>query len=281
MSQQLVIVIEDGNGLGIVDILHHDITLVAVDDALPVRTGINAVGQNGHSAILIENSDRFHAVHAGFSHTNGRLHPFHIPAEVHDGKVNAVNANIQQSATGQIRIQNTGLIVDLIGQVRGQCVDGTNDAAFDNIIDHLAGRHVAGPNGFGNVDALLPGRVTDDFSLLDIHGECFLADDMLAILDAHHHLLEMVGMRGSDVHEIQIGILEHLFITAECLLNAILFRILASPAIITGRNGIAMNFRDSLQGMDNRINDSAGADNTNVHKILLYFSIRYALTISP
>ena len=122
-----------------------------MDTALAVGPAVDAVGQHSHAPVPVEQGDGFHAVHPGFHFGNTGFHPDNVAAKVHQCKVQPVDADVQQRAPGQGRIENPGYAGNGIGQIGGEGIGGADDAAVQELIEHLPGGHIPGPDGLRHI----------------------------------------------------------------------------------------------------------------------------------
>ena len=68
------------------------------------------------------------------------------------------------------------------------------------------------PQRLHDEQILLLGATGDVLCLLGVDGEGFFAENVLAVLDAHEHVLIMVRMRRGNIDDVHIGIAAKLFV---------------------------------------------------------------------
>ena len=99
----------------------------------------------------------------------------------------------------------------------------SDDPAVHKLLDLVRQRHVPGPDGLGYEEAFLAGSGDELFSLGRIGGEGLLHQHRLSVLKRQHRMLEMVGVRSGDIHQVHLRILYQLLIASVCG-NYIMFR---------------------------------------------------------
>ena len=208
----------------VVDVLDDHVALVAVENALAVGPRVNAVREHRHAAVAVEDRDRFVAVHTCVCEAYRRLYALDVLTEVHQHEIDAIYADVEQRAAGQFGPDDALDMRDRIGQVCGQCIDLSDDAARERVVDQSARRHVAGPDGFRNIDLILTREAHDLACLLRGLAEGLLAEGRLFVLDAELHMFKMMRVRRRDIHELYLGVREHFLIAAVRALIAVICR---------------------------------------------------------
>lgn len=87
-----------------------------------------------------------------------------------------------------------------------------NLAVSDKLSDLNANGEIARPHSLHQEELALLRLINKDLRLLSVDSERLLAEDMLARLQAEHDILEVVGVRGSDVDDVDIGILNQFLV---------------------------------------------------------------------
>lgn len=129
---------------------------------------------------------------------------------------------IQESTTGQIRVYHavcgTPFRLNIIAEA---CIShDTEDLAdltlLDEFTDLNAEGEVASPDSFHKEEVLLAGNFDEDLSLSSVDGKGFLAENMLARLQRESDVLVVVGVRGRDVDDIDVGVGHKSLIVTKC-----------------------------------------------------------------
>lgn len=77
---------------------------------------------------------------------------------------------------------------------------------LDELTDLNAEGEVASPDRFHKEEILLAGNFNEDLSLSSVDGEGFLAENILARLQRESDVLVVMGVRGRDVDDIDVGV---------------------------------------------------------------------------
>nr|POE89848.1 hypothetical protein CFP56_20317 [Quercus suber] len=131
-----------------------------------------------------------------------------------------VDAEVEQGAAGEGRVHHAvrvveGRLGDLAdGQVGGGARHGAEAAGRDDVPDVDGQGEVARPDGLHEEEVLLPRQLDQDLELSGVGREGLLAQHVLARFEAEPHVLVVVRVRGRDVDDVDVGVLDELFIAA-------------------------------------------------------------------
>lgn len=94
--------------------------------------------------------------------------------------------------------------------------DLTDLTLLDKLADLNAEGEVTSPDSFHKEEILLAGNLDEDLSLSSVDGEGFLAENILASLQRESDVLVVVGVRGRDVDDIDIGVGHESLVVTVC-----------------------------------------------------------------
>ena len=227
-----------GNPAGIVHVVYLRAALIPIDPAAPGSIAGGGGHELGHAPIRVMQGDAFLHVHAGVHQAHTAFHALHLGAEHHGREVQHVHAHIQQRASRQFRAADALLVVDGIAQVGGEHPGRADGAGSQQLIQHAAHGHIAGPDGFGDQHAFFLGQGQGMLCLGGGGGKGLFAQYSLAMGYALLDLLPVVGVRSGDVDQIHAIVPEQLPIGAIGLGKALRLREGLCPGLIPGTHGI-------------------------------------------
>lgn len=91
-------------------------------------------------------------------------------------------------------------------------VNGADSARLDELADLDAQREISRPDGLHQEDVLGPGGLDEFLGLRRGNSEGLLAQDVLAGLQGQHDILEMVAVRGGDVDDVHVRVVDELMV---------------------------------------------------------------------
>ena len=129
---------------------------------------------------------------------------------------------IQESTTGQIGVHHavcrSPFRFDIIAEAR--ISHDTENLADLTLLDKLADLNaegeVASPDSLHKEEILLAGNLDKNLSLSSVDGEGFLAENILACLQRESDVLVVVGVRGCDVDDIDVGVGHESLVVTVC-----------------------------------------------------------------
>ena len=275
LLHHLVLEVIDGDALRIIDVFHHDVALVAVDDTLAVGTGVDTVGQHRHPSVAVEEGDGLHTVHTGIGHLHGGLHTFKVLAEVHQSKVQSVHTDVQQRAACQLRFPNPAYSSDHIGEICRKGVHLADDAAFDHPVNDGTGGHIPGPYCLRCKESLLPRKLRHPLCLRRVHGESLLTDNGFSPFQTHHHVLVVVGVGRGHVDKFHLRIAKEFLVASVGFLKSVLRRKILRPLQGAGCHGIALDLLHCRKGGRSCFSNAAHTDDTKFHSSLILSIVIY------
>ena len=241
----LVGVVIDVDGLGIVDIGDHQITLGAPHIAAAVGGNQHRTGGHGHRAVAVIQRGGILRIHTGFGGHHRRIEMIKCTAMVgadrHIQEVQRIHAHIEQRATGTGRIGHTCLAGHRIAQVGARRFHLADLAGLDNFVDELAAGHVARPDGLRAQHAGFLGHGQRLTCLPGVRGERLLHQHVLAGFHTQDRLFGVQTVRGGDIHQIHIRVRHQLLIRSISLVKMPLVGKSLRARNITGRYRIRVN----------------------------------------
>lgn len=237
LRHQAVLPVVHPDGLGVVDVLHHQVAVAAVDGPVAVGHGVDGGGQYRHAAVGPGEGDAVRQVHPLLRLDAGGLDAVG-PAEGHLREVQGVDPHVQQGPAGQLRPDDPLLAGDGVAQVGGEEPGPPDGAGGQNICQKAAHGLVPGPDGLGDEQAPLPGEAGHLLGLGGVDGEGLLAEHMLAVGKAEHGVVVVVGVGGGDVHQVHGGVRQHLLIGAVGPLRPVPGGEVPGPREVPGGHGV-------------------------------------------
>ena len=167
----------------IVDVLHHQVALGAVNGTEAVGDRAGSSGEDRHLPVGPGEGDAVGDIHTLGRFDAGGLDPLG-PAEDHLRKVEGVHPYVQQSAAGQLRLDDPLLVGDSVAEVGGEKLRLPDDPGVQYVRQRLPHGLVAGPDGLGDEKSLLPCIAGDLLGLTGVDGKGLLTEDVLAAAKA-------------------------------------------------------------------------------------------------
>ena len=194
---------------GIVHIVNHQIALLAAYHRLTVGAAQGTALQRGHTAVAVRQRDAFLQIYSCGAHHAVAHHALHLCTEEHTREVDGIHAQVEQSAAAQFGPHDALLVVYLIAERGGE----HPWTAYHTALQHLgylpAQGHVAYPHGLGQVYPTLTRQPDECLGLVCIHSESLLHQACLAGKQSLAGGFVVVRMRGGDVEQLHIGVLQN------------------------------------------------------------------------
>ena len=196
------------NPTGTVDIVDTDVAFGTADDATTIVETEGSRLEVGHLAVGIGERDTFLHIHACGPEDAVADLTYDFGAEIHAGKVECIDADIEEGATCEFGKEDALLVLHIVAEAGLKDLGLANNTAVHDLLDLAREGHVAGPNGFGDEDAFLMGEVEELDGFGSVGGEGFFDETRLAVLESEAGVGVVVGMRRGDVDEIDVGVLD-------------------------------------------------------------------------
>lgn len=109
-------------------------------------------------------------------------------------------------------------LLDIIGEARisDDAEDFTNLTLLDELAHLDTQREVASPHSLHEEEILLASSLEQNGGLGSIDGQGLLTQDVLAGFQGQHGILEVVGVWGRDVDDVDVGVGDELIVGAVC-----------------------------------------------------------------
>ena len=215
-----MVAVIDGGLLRVVDVVHHDVAFLARDDALTVVGTAGSELHHGHVAVGVAEGDALLDVHAVVVLHAVRLNVLDVGAEYHSGKVDGIDADVEQGASAQLGLGDAFLVGDGIAQVGRQHVRAADGTVEHQLADGVGEGHVACPDGFGDEHVAFLGQLQQCFGLAGVGREGLFAEHGLPVEDAQAGMLVVVGVGRGDVDQVDVRVGGQFFIRSAGFLEA-------------------------------------------------------------
>ena len=191
-GELFVVEIIDCDALKVIDVFDNHIALCAGDDAFPVRDASHGRGQDGHLAARVFQRDAFLLVQVLRGISTGSMNLADFKSEEHGGKIQRINAQIQQGSSAQCRLDEALFSADIVAEIGGQHNRLADDFAFQYVTNDSGHRHKPHPHGFRQKDLMAVRDLIKCLSLLRVDGEGFLHQDVFSVLQKQLRILKML-----------------------------------------------------------------------------------------
>lgn len=131
-----------------------------------------------------------------------------------------IDAQVEEAAAGEVHVDHSvggfkrsfGLGAD--GEVGGDAEDFSDGGGTDCVADGEGEWKIACPDGLHQEEGFVLCGGVEEFGLRGVDGEGFFAKDGFIVGEAEHHILEMVGVRGGDIDDVDVGVFREVFVRA-------------------------------------------------------------------
>lgn len=135
-------------------------------------------------------------------------HPPDRAVAIGPDKIDAVDADIEQGAPAQFGTQDPLLVFHRIGKGRRHGPDPSEYAGRQDVPDDVHHRQVAGPYRLSDKDLPRAGQFQDGPRLVAVGHERLFHQAGLPLFERRPGHVEMVGMRGGDIDQVHIGVVQ-------------------------------------------------------------------------
>ena len=131
----------------IIDILHLHISSGSENTSHSVWDFSCSTLKGCHAVSLKHHGNAVQNIHSILKDCSS-LYILYLIAKHHGGKIDRIYAYIQKSTSCKLRFTDTFHMTYCIAEIRGNCRNFSDHTAFNNIVDHLSGRHISCPDCF-------------------------------------------------------------------------------------------------------------------------------------
>ena len=219
--------------------------------------------EDRHPAVRIGERDAIGPIDARIGFRTRGSDEFESVSEEEFCEDECVDSYIQESAAREFRIGDARNLFHWSAQVGGQQDRGADDSGVERLPDCPDERQKTGPHRFCDKATEIGGAAENRFRLSAVDGKGFFAKDVFTEVEAEHHIGEMLRVRGSDIHQIDIWIGCEFPVGTVCGAGAPFGRECRCAVDGTGSDGRENEGRHLLHGFSHDGRDIAAAENSD------------------
>ena len=259
-----MITVQDSQALEIIDIFDHDTAFGTADHGPSVGNAYHGNRQLGDPAAAVAQRDALLLIHMQSGISTVGIDPADIVSEDHGSKIQQIDPYVQQGASAQIRIQHPSDPSHIVAETCRQHDRFSNDPGPQGLQDLARKRQETDPHGLRGKYMFLMGQGQQFLRHGGVQAERLLAEDRPAILDAHFDLLIMLRMRGRDVDQVHLAVLQKLLQGTVRLFETVFLGEFIGPVRTSGTDRVGPDLRNVTNGLRHLPRHIAGPDDRHI-----------------
>ena len=246
----------------IINVLHLNETVGAVDHAAAVRQGIDRRIHGGGFSVFVAERYAVLPVHAGLCQNADAVDGCDIVPQDHGSEIQGIDRQVEEGPARQLRPDDALMFMDAVAEIRGDREDLADGTAFDQVVDYFPGGQVPGPDGFRQKESLFLAQ-SDHFPRLGfIHRKSFFTQHMLPGLQRFKSPAAVVGVGEGNIDQFHFRVRQQFLIGAVGFSEAVLLCIGPGPFRVPRRDGCAFHLRHFPDGPCHSAGNAAGPDDS-------------------